>query len=344
MRAFTLAMLCLAVSPIAAVAAGVTGYVARFAPDGTLVNWFDAGLIGDQGIVSLDIDRDGNVWVGRQDAIHGPFPNPNDKIVKHSPTGVALLTVKGPMAQPQAIALDANGNLYVAGEFEASDDSAIFKYDPAGSFLMSFDSPIASQPDIWQDLVITSDDRIFAGGDLSGTIAEYSTNGTQANLINFGVLRRIWGLALNNDHSRIWSLDLANGPGTDRINQHDLQLSAISSFPTGAVDPPWDNLQNGSIEFSPDGKLYVGASTFGPFEIPVAHEISEVDGAIVNTIQFPAINDLVGPNVGLVNVNAFTMDRDGNFVFGFETRMAIPEPASWLLAILTFCFVRKTKR
>jgi hypothetical protein len=343
MRAFTLAVLCLAVSPTAAVAAGVTGYVARFAPDGTLVNWFDAGLIGDQGIVSLDIDRDGNVWVGRQDAIHGAFPNPNDKIVKYTPTGVALLEVKGPMAQPQAIAFDSNGNLYVAGAFEASNASLIFKYDSGGNILSSFDNLIIG-PDFWLDLVITSDDRIFAGGSLSGTIDEFSTNGNLEESMYFGSLRQIWGLALTNDHSRLWSLDLANGPGTDRINQHDLQLSAISSFPTGAVDPPWDNLQNGSIEFSPTGELYVGASTFGPFEIPVAHEISEVDGAIVNTIQFPAINDLVGPNIGLVNVNAFTMDRDGNFVFGFETRMAIPEPASWLLAILTFCFVRKTKR
>jgi hypothetical protein len=138
--------------------------VATFSPDGTLISSFDAGRIGQQFISSIELERQGNIWVGRMDVQHGNFPSPNDKVVQYTAAGTELLTVKGPMAEPHAVAFDSMGNIFIAGDLEASEDSVIFKYLPSGNFVTSFDTPGSSPPDKWYDLVITTDDRIFAGG------------------------------------------------------------------------------------------------------------------------------------------------------------------------------------
>src|SRR5262245_24197693 len=40
--------------PPAASGALVRGYVATFAPDGTLISWFDVGVVGQQSVESVD--------------------------------------------------------------------------------------------------------------------------------------------------------------------------------------------------------------------------------------------------------------------------------------------------
>src|SRR5688572_11695867 len=318
--------------------------VATFAPDGTLIDSFDAGMIGQQLITSIDLDSMGNFWVGREDILHGGFPNPNDKVVKYTPNGSELLTIKGPMAEPEALTFDSLGNIYVAGDFEASDDSVIFKFDPNGTFLTSFDTANASQPDRWQDLIITSDDRIFAVGDLKGTIAEFSTNGTQANLIDLGVNRRVWGVALNNNQSNLWTFDQTNGPGPDRVNEYTLSLDFVSGFETGAVDVPWDNLQNGSIETHTNGNLLIGAATRETISKPVVHELS-TSGVLLNTREFTSVASLIEPGIEGVNVTAFAVTPAGNYVFGLSMRTAdVPEPNTAMIIAIAAAVLSASSR
>jgi hypothetical protein len=311
------------------------GYVAIFARDGTLLKWFDAGMVGNQFITSIDVDRDGNFWVGRTDRAHGNYPSPNDKVVKYDPLGTELLSVKGPLAEPRGTAVDSAGNIYVVGGFEVAlghiNDTAIHKYDPSGVFLKSFALTERSQPDLWNDLLFTSDDRLFVGGDLSGTIAEFTTDGTQVRLIDVGVRHFIWGLALDNAGENLWALDLWNGVGgEDRIRRYDLNLNFVSGFDTHVVDDAWARLRHDSIEIGPNGNLLIGARIRGTIEIPVVHELS-IDGTILNTFELEGVPSFVPPGVNRLEVFAFTITNDGNFVFGLNASRHIPEPTSIVL-------------
>ena len=292
-------------------------------------------MVGDQFITSVDVDREGNFWVGRTNSAHGNFPLPNDKVVKYDPSGTELLAVKGPMAEPRGTAVDSTGHIYVVGGFEVAlghiNQTAVFKYDPNGVFIKSFALSEGSQPDRWHDLLFTSDDRLFLSGELKGTIAEFTTEGAQVRLIDIGVLKFVWGLALDTTEENLWSLNIANGPGIDTISQYDLSLNFVSGFNTGVVDDPWSRLRHDSIEMGSNGNLLVGATIRDDVEIPVVHELS-IDGTILNTIELDSISSFVGPGMKRIAVHAFTITNDGNFVFGFNTS-PIPEPASILLWI-----------
>jgi hypothetical protein len=341
MRLFVQIIATVVASSFTFVQVSANGYIATFARDGTLLRWFDAGMIGDQMITSVDVDCAGNFWVGRTDRAHGNYPSPNDKVVKYDPSGTELLAVKGPLAEPRAAAVDSAGNIYVVGGFEVAlgniNRTAVFKYDPSGVFIESFALSQRSQPDRWHDLLFTSDDRLFLSGELSGTIAEFTSEGTQVRLIDIGVRKFVWGLALDSTGENLWSLDLWNGVGgEDTINRYDLNLNFLSGFDTGVVDGPWIRLLHDSIEIDSNGNLLVGTrirgniGIQGSIEIPVVHELS-VDGTIRNTIELKSIANIIQPEVNQVDVRAFTIDNHGDFVFGFNTRQNVPEPASVML-------------
>jgi hypothetical protein len=322
--------------PGAAEALITNGYVATLAPDGSLVGLFDAELIGPQRITATDVDSDGNIWVGREDFFHGGFHNPDDKVVKYTSGGVLLLTIKGPMAQPRGAAFDSAGNVYVAGDFDGTDDTAIFKYDATGAYLSSFAMPSGSNPDTWQDILITSNDRLFATGDLSGTIAEFTLEGSQVDSVGLGVLIRGMGLTTSADESALFVLETSNGPGPNFIEKYDLSLNSLSGFETAAFDDPWDGPLNGGLELASNGRLLMGSSTQGLKKVPVVHELAD-DGTILQTTQFNAIS-LIDPEAYQVDVNAFAVTAEGNYLFGFTTYIHdgpfFPEPnarAIWLI-------------
>ncbi len=224
---------------------------------GMSLGTFPVGLKYDQFVSFIEVDKTGNIWVGRNDSGHGSFDtNPNDMVVKFSPTGTELLTLKGPMRDPKSVAFDSLGNIYVGGVPEGAslNDSTIFKYDSSGNFVTSFG--LVTGPLIgaeYRAIVITSDDRIFANTGLPIQIYEYTTAGVLVRALHRSAVtsRSGGGLALSPDGTILWSYQRANGPGTDNIVEYNLSLVQQSSLGLNSIGVPilWglDTLQNGSL-------------------------------------------------------------------------------------------------
>ena len=98
------------------------------------------------------------------------------------------------------------------------------------------------------------------------------------------------------------------------------------------MNPPWDNLQNGSIECLPNGNLVLRATFWENAGIPIVHEVSP-DGTVLHTSQFTSIA-LIEPGATR-EMSTFDMTPQGNYVFGFNTRAGVPEPGTFTLALGT---------
>ena len=306
--------------------AQIRNYVATFSPEGTLLNCFDTGLESDQTMLGVDVDQNGNYWVGRINNISSTN-NPTGKLVKHSPTGAELLEIDGVLARPRAIAFDSLGNVYVAGHSEPHGKSGILKFLPDGSHVTTFGVTIELNPEFWTDVLVTADDKIIASGTLGGTLAIFDSSGATLKSLVYGASRGPFGLALSSGGNSFWNLDLANGSGPDFLNEYDLDLSVIRGDETTLVDSPWDNIRGGLV-LNADGQLLLGASTRDHYRIPVVHHLSS-DGAVMRTQYLYEIDRLLNPIANYRDVLNFAVTPEGNYVVGFITNAPIvPEPST----------------
>ncbi len=266
---------------------------------GATINTFSVGLAFDQFVPFIEVDASANIWVGRNDTGHGTNQfNPNDNVAKFSPTGTELLTLKGPMRNPTALAVDSIGNIYVGGTPDGGSLSVnkIYKYDSNGVFLTSFGELTgAALGATYFVFEFAPGDRLFATTSNPHRVFEYTTAGVQVNVVNAN-LRFGRGLAISPDGTTLWNYQPRNGPGEDIIVAYDLDLTVLSSFGLNPIGNPqlWgmDTLQNDNlvaragsriIEISPTGTL-----------------ISELDFSSIDT--------------GNSHRRGFTVDNSGNFL------------------------------
>ena len=106
----------------------------------TLWTWYyHEGSFGEDYVYDFDIDATGNVYV--TGASDGTFYNPDCFTAKISNTGVQQWLTRYPSAsnsesQGTAIAVDATGNVYVAGFIDppsASPNWLVLKYNSTGA-------------------------------------------------------------------------------------------------------------------------------------------------------------------------------------------------------------------
>lgn len=125
--------------------------VYKFNASGNVVTSFGAGMfIWPHG---LHVDREGNVWVtdgATQDAVAmaaksgGRFGH---RVIKFSPQGKVLMTLgeagvpgsdQNHFMSPSAVAVAANGDIFVADGHGVNENNRVMKFSPGGKFIKAW--------------------------------------------------------------------------------------------------------------------------------------------------------------------------------------------------------------
>jgi hypothetical protein len=140
----------------------------KYSPAGDLL-WAQPYSFGTQDRPNaVAVDDSGNVYVTGE---LGTYPILFCATIKYSPTGAQQWAARYyagavPLARGQAIAVDLQGNCYVAGASNSAGwDIAVIKYDPQGDTLWTatYDGP-AHGDDISSAIAVDAADNCFVGG------------------------------------------------------------------------------------------------------------------------------------------------------------------------------------
>lgn len=293
-------------------------YVSTFTPSGNLLNTFGAGLNEDEMVTFVDEGPTGDLWIGRMDTSHSTMQfNPDDMVIRFSPSGEQLQIVKGPMRYPKAIGFVSSGDMYIGAKPDggALGDDFFYVFEPDGTYDFSF----GSLNDNVEDIVVTADDRIFATTSNAGTLWEFDMAGNQIN--KFQIPGYYFGRDLALDTtvagSRLWVYEPKNGAGNDRIVAYDLSFNEISQFELDHIDNPF----LAGLEILPSGNL-LAAGWDGIF-----YEL-EPDGTLADTFTFPEIPA----------IREFTLNGDNNIVVVHMNSLMptalVPTTNTWGAALL----------
>jgi len=156
--------------------------ILEFDPSGKLLASFGAGMfVFPHGITA---DRDGNIWVTDGDAKDGK----GHQVFKFSPKGKVLLTLGKPgMAgagedtfnKPSAVAIAANGDIFVADGHGGDSNARIVKFSKDGKFIMTWGKK-GSAPgelNIPHALAFDSKGRLFVADRGNNRIQIFDQNG-----------------------------------------------------------------------------------------------------------------------------------------------------------------------
>ena len=258
-------------APLSAALAQPFG-VSILAPDGTPQSRFVA-TFAQMHIDHVMIGPDNNIWLSRADNSHSRgVPNPNDMVAVYDLAGNELRIVNGGgMRHPYGIGWDSGGNIYITGEdiFFASN---IYKYDSGGNFQMDFRTAGWNLIDIYHDIDITGDDRVYVSSwhGLSGNpqMTEFDVTGATVRTFSFtgpSYFHRDVALSPTNT---LWVRTPKNGPGDDLMREFDLNGSEISAFSTSAAIPGSRLI---GLEVAPGGNLFtLDANTATLYELSPA--------------------------------------------------------------------------
>lgn len=284
-------------------------YISTFAPGGTLINTFAAGVPVDQYISFLVVDSNGDIWVGRIDSGHGTNQfSPNDQVIRFSPTGTQLQVVKGPTRYQTAIGFDSSFNLYIGAipDGGALGDNHIYRFSQTGTY----DTMFGSLSDTVNDLAVTAGDRIFAVTNNVMTLQEYSTAGALVNNLQVNNFLGRY-IDLDGSETRLWCYQAYNGPGESLIASYDLNLVNQSSFGLNPIGDPGI----GGLEVLASGNLLTLDASSGT----TFYEFTPT-GTVVNSFSLP----------GVTSAHRFTLDNQGNIVVAHSNA---PLPAEAIPAV-----------
>src|SRR5579862_4456728 len=156
--------------------------ILEFDPSGKLLTNFGAGMfVFPHG---LTVDKDGNVWVTDGQGKDGK----GHQIFKFSPKGKVLMTLgKAGVAgdgedtfnQPSAVAIAANGDIFVADGHGGNSNARIVKFTKDGKFLMTWgkSGSAPGEMNIPHALAFDSKGRLFEGDRGNNRIQIFDQNG-----------------------------------------------------------------------------------------------------------------------------------------------------------------------
>jgi hypothetical protein len=140
----------------------------KYSPAGDSL-WAQAYSVGAQDRPNaVAVDDSGNIYVTGE---LGAYPVLSCATIKYSPAGVQLWEAEYyangvPLARGQAIAVDHQGNSYVAGASTSADwDIAVIKYSPQGETLWTatYDGP-SQRSDISSAIAVDGSGNTYVGG------------------------------------------------------------------------------------------------------------------------------------------------------------------------------------
>lgn len=156
--------------------------ILEFDPSGKLLTSFGTDrFVFPHGI---SVDRDGNVWVTDGDGKDGK----GHQVFKFSPTGKLLLALGTPgvpgnsdrtFNRPSAVAVAANGDIFVADGHGGDSNARIVKFSKDGNFLMTWGTKGSApgQFNIPHALAFDSQGRLFVADRGNNRIQIFDQNG-----------------------------------------------------------------------------------------------------------------------------------------------------------------------
>ncbi|HKI33564.1 MAG TPA: Ig-like domain-containing protein [Gemmataceae bacterium] len=141
------------------------GFVRKYSPTGADLGFFISPFPTGYVIIK---DTNGNFYIDD----FGTTPTPTEGARKFSPTGVDLGLIGGSQQylNPEGMALDTNGNLYLAD----TDQNVIREFSPTGADLGVFANTGLSTP---RDLVFDEAGNLYVSNWANNTIREFSPRG-----------------------------------------------------------------------------------------------------------------------------------------------------------------------
>lgn len=255
-------------------------------------------------------------------------------VAEYNSSGAILQTLTSGIDFPQGLAIDANGNVYVANYAYGT----VWQFGPGGnlitsSFISGLNSPIG--------LAINNGD-LFVANQNGNTVSEYDLNGNLVNATFASGLNTPRGLAFNSSGD----LYVANY-GNNTVSEFGPSGNLIANLSSGLSSPydvavnsagdvfVSDYLASGYIsEFGPNGNLINSHFISSGLNSPTGLAFENGNLYVVNSgYNWTAEYD---PNGNLINAN-FSF----NFGFGNFMVFTVPEPSTpeMMLAGVIFLFV-----
>jgi hypothetical protein len=196
------------------------------------VSRYDGPAHGDDRVKALTVDASGNAYVTGDSA--GPGGRTESVTIKYGPDGDLLWVARsGPSGVGQslaAVAVDADGNVYVAGSAlprPGNTDFVTIKYDPAGEPLWTAYRDWSAHDDA-RYLAIDVEGSVYLAGDF----VSRAENSDKAAHQDIGVVK------YGPDGQELWSISLNGGDGTNEVASA-LRLGQDGSiYVTGTILPP----------------------------------------------------------------------------------------------------------
>lgn len=275
-------------------------------PNGAEISRFVA-TADDQHINDMKIGSDGNLWICRSDNSHSNgVPNPNDMVAVFDLNGNELRTLQGGgMRNPTAVNWDSAGNIYVAGE-ENNFTVNMYKYDSAGNFITKFRTSGWNLIDVYNDIVVTANDRIFVsawwGTGSADQMTEFNAAGQTINTFSPTGPTYFHRPMTFGPGGTIFVYTPRNGSGDDLVREFALDGTQLSTF---------------NIEAAVPGSFFIGLEPRGGNLF--CFDRNSVKGWEFTTGGIPVQST---PIQGLTDwVSDFTFAPNGDFIFANQTKV-----------------------
>jgi Beta-propeller repeat len=261
-----------------------------------------------------------------------------------------------------AVAVDAQGGVYVAGSSDASfgwtnaglDDAFLRKFDAQGSSLWTNTIATVGKDKI-SDLAVTADQQIIAVGSSDGpngngsnladaVLQSWTVNGIAGPGLRFGSPKADAAVAVavaGNDAVIVGWTDAAI-TGTDANPQARdafvtrLSLNAAGQNSLGLWKTVWtrqlscsDDCEASGVAFDPDGNVYVTGFSFGDIGTAKVSQASDAFVAKFAADGTPLWQRLIGGN-GEDIANAIAADSSGAYLVGYTNGAMADQSGSGL--------------
>ncbi len=206
----------------------------------------------------------------------------NGKVYKFNNTGTYTSQIISGLSQPDGLAIDASGNLYITD----ANNNRIYKYSNTGTLLLTISTNLNGP----ENVAVDASGNIYALNNTNGTLAKFTSAGAFVSNIVVGLsATNAWGLSID-ALGDIFIGDSGNG----RVREYTLTGTTITTItaltdPEGMVADSKGNLYvsdftNSTVtKYPPIGGYFITSITGGSTSLPAGLSFNTTTGVLSGT-------------------------------------------------------------